>query len=580
MTTLVLTTEEFAAVALAGTMAGETATVRGRTYAVRECDEAAGAALGRDTATGEDVRLVRRNGEAPAEKPSRERKLRSHLRAPAPTSEQVERGVERVLIEVDLNKIRPNPANPRSTPSDESLAELAQSIREVGLVQPLVVAPEGEGYILLAGERRWRAARLAGLEAVPCVIRQVADEGEAQALMLVENLQRADLNAIEEARGFRRLADLGWKQARIGATVGRSQPAVANALRLLELPEAVQALIEAGTLTAAHGRALARFAEFPEVCARMAELTARHGYSSKELEGQKVPWSYDLKNRGLIEEFGWQPAFDPEACARACPYGAYRVDGSRKLCLRPDHYRELEAAAHAEQRAAVLERMAEEEPEMLARLGEREEAGALGGAALAERLELPVVTWERKGADWQRLDEERLPPGCEATCPDRRPAILEGAVILACMRPTHWGELAQAEATRIQAERDQAAATAEQAVWQALWGDPEGVQWLSPRILAPLVREVCVQIPLGIVRQVIEEQGLALKAEQFQGYQDTPEAGLDALAALNGPRLLEFALGLILREERLQAMQWHRRASVTRWLLGERGESDDRDETS
>ena len=162
--------------------------------------------------------------------------------------------------EVEVDRIERNPRQPRQRMSSEELRELADSIREHGLLQPLVVArlaTEGEErYQLIAGERRLEAARLAGLDRVPVVIREVTPE-ETLELALVENLQRADLNPLEAAAAYQRLMDeFGLTQEQVAAKVGKSRPAVANALRLLGLPEDVKAALARGEVSEGHARAL------------------------------------------------------------------------------------------------------------------------------------------------------------------------------------------------------------------------------------------------------------------------------------------------------------------------------------
>lgn len=161
---------------------------------------------------------------------------------------------------VAINAIRANPDQPRRVFEPEALAELAASIREQGLLQPVLVRPvSGVGGIsheIVAGERRWRAAKLAGLTEIPVIVREVDDE-QGLALALVENLQRENLNPMEEASGYHLLATrFGLSQETLARTVGKSRPAVANALRLLQLPEPVQADLSEGKLTAGHARAL------------------------------------------------------------------------------------------------------------------------------------------------------------------------------------------------------------------------------------------------------------------------------------------------------------------------------------
>lgn len=152
-----------------------------------------------------------------------------------------------------------NPHNPRRRFNEEELAELAQSIREHGIVQPVVVRPSpsvAEHYEIVAGERRWRAAQKAGLANIPVLIRDVDDKA-ALELAIIENVQRADLNAMEEARGYQQLMDEhGYTQADLGQVIGKSRSHVANTLRLLKLPEAVGEMVTNGELSAGHARAL------------------------------------------------------------------------------------------------------------------------------------------------------------------------------------------------------------------------------------------------------------------------------------------------------------------------------------
>lgn len=157
---------------------------------------------------------------------------------------------------VAVGDIVPNPEQPRRTFDDESLAALADSIRRHGLLQPLVVRRVGLGYEIVAGERRLRAARRAGLATVPVVVRET-DSDERLELALIENVQREDLNPLEEAEAYRQLIDgHGFTQEEVAERVGKSRPAITNALRLLGLPEAVKAQLESGEISAGHARAV------------------------------------------------------------------------------------------------------------------------------------------------------------------------------------------------------------------------------------------------------------------------------------------------------------------------------------
>lgn len=187
-------------------------------------------------------------------------------------------------LEVDVGRIVPNRYQPRQTFDDSSISELAESIGRKGVLQPLIVTPRAEGdYMLVSGERRLRAAREAGLAAVPVLVRDVGDR-ELLEIALIENLQREDLDAIEEAVGYQQLmGEFGLTQAEVGQQVGRSRPAVTNALRLLELPDAVQSMIRDGALSAGHGRALLGLKD-PRRITPMARKAAKGGYSVRQVE--------------------------------------------------------------------------------------------------------------------------------------------------------------------------------------------------------------------------------------------------------------------------------------------------------
>ncbi len=161
------------------------------------------------------------------------------------------------LTELRLSEIEPNRAQPRKEFDEAALQELADSIAEHGLLQPITVRPYGDlGYQIVAGERRWRASRLAGLETVPVIIKELTDL-ECAEIALIENLQREDLNPVEEAKGYRHLIDnYELTQEQVSQTVGKSRPVVANALRLLALDDEILALLSAGDISVGHARAM------------------------------------------------------------------------------------------------------------------------------------------------------------------------------------------------------------------------------------------------------------------------------------------------------------------------------------
>ena len=205
------------------------------------------------------------------------------------------RGLDSLLPEVDMmtsgggqeiaiGDIDPNPDQPRRAFSEESIAQLAQSIREQGLLQPILVVPMNGGrYRIVAGERRWRAARMAGLDRVPCIIREM-DVPTQMEIALVENLQREDLNPIEAAQGIQTLMrQCGYTQEAVAARLCKSRPAVANLLRLLTLPEDIITMVRQGTLSAGHARVLAGL-ESDEMKMTLARQTITNEWSVRQLE--------------------------------------------------------------------------------------------------------------------------------------------------------------------------------------------------------------------------------------------------------------------------------------------------------
>ena len=181
-----------------------------------------------------------------------------------------------------IGQIDPNRDQPRRSFDEEGLKELAASIEAVGVLQPIIVAPSGERFTIIAGERRYRASRLAGLDEIPAIVRDWDSQKRLEAA-LIENLQRDDLNPVEEAMGVRQLMDeAGLTQEKAAERLGKSRPAVANLLRLLTLPDSVKQLLAEGKLSAGHARALVTVEPRRQV--QLANLTVQQGWSVRQLE--------------------------------------------------------------------------------------------------------------------------------------------------------------------------------------------------------------------------------------------------------------------------------------------------------
>jgi ParB family chromosome partitioning protein len=187
------------------------------------------------------------------------------------------------MVDLDIGQVRPNPRQPRQAFDDDAIHRLADSVRADGIVQPIIVRDAGDGYEIVAGERRWRAARIAGLRTIPSIVRPV-DERDQLILALAENVAREDLNPVEQARAYAVLSDeLDLSQTEIARRVGKSRPAVANTMRLLELPDEVLDLVSSGTLSEGHGRALLQAGGQDERVA-LARTAVSRGWSVRECE--------------------------------------------------------------------------------------------------------------------------------------------------------------------------------------------------------------------------------------------------------------------------------------------------------
>jgi ParB family transcriptional regulator, chromosome partitioning protein len=204
-------------------------------------------------------------------------------------------------LEVPIDRIRPNPHQPRKLFDEAALTELTDSIRISGVIQPIIVRRAGDGYELVAGERRWRAAKRAGLATIPAVVREVTNAGSLE-LALVENLLREDLNPIEAAEGYRQLlADFGWTQEQLGQRIGKDRSSIANALRLLRLPEPIQDDLRSGRLTMGHALSILSLTS-SEAQMKLRDEILAHSWSVRATEADaktRRPGNAKLRRRSV-----------------------------------------------------------------------------------------------------------------------------------------------------------------------------------------------------------------------------------------------------------------------------------------
>lgn len=202
------------------------------------------------------------------------------------------------LEEVPIDYIKPNPRQPRQHIEEDSIQEMARSVRAYGVLQPVIVRPVGTEYELIAGERRWRAAQLAGLEKVPAIIRGTT-ETDSLEMALIENIHRVELTGIEEALAYQQLLeDFAITHEELSSKMGKSRASITNSLRLLQLPEKIQVDVLEGKITAGHARALLMLQDMPEKQAKLHEKIVEKGLSVRQVEEQAAKICDGLDGRG------------------------------------------------------------------------------------------------------------------------------------------------------------------------------------------------------------------------------------------------------------------------------------------
>ncbi len=471
------------------------------------------------------------------------------------------------LTHIRLDHIAGSSLNPRKGFDADALAELAASIKEHGVLQPIVVRPaslnaeltprgQKPTYEIVAGERRWRASQLAGLVTVPAVIREDLDDTAALQLALIENLQRSDLDPLEEAAGYKDLSErLGMKQKEIGVAVGRSRAAVANRLRLLELPDDVQTLLRSGQLSPAHGIALARWTGFPKVASKVAAMAVAKKWTAHELE-KGLPSAYTLKEAKLVAEWSYYKKPDDE-CQKC---DAYVKDSYSHYCLRPKCKEDREKAA----------KTAEEQTKTgnAAKL-EAAKGKALGDVPVEDLPELKFMHYDT----YQRIDAaQRAPAGCKGDCPKRARALESNQTVTTiCTDPACWKKL-KAQQTKeknapARARHKDLLSNIELQV-DALWSDDSRVALLFAKLAtdgnlyADTVKRLIARYDLPD-----DEYTKAALAD----YAKAPTKLEAALAILTPVQIHRFAVEVILREELhgyyAQDRTWQG-TPITDWFLG------------
>jgi ParB/RepB/Spo0J family partition protein len=336
-------------------------------------------------------------------------------------------------MEVPIGWITPNPANPRKHFDQTALEELAESIKQVGILEPLVVVwaekptPEGEHmkFRLVAGERRWRAAQLAGLEKVPIVKKDLTPKQELE-VMLIENLQRADLDPLEEAQAYANALAQGYTQTELAEKLGISQSQVANRIRLLKLPAEVQDLISRKIISSGHGLALVKVAHVPELTKEIVSHIAEDGVPVSQA-GELVDYYIACDGKPLFTGVFDEPEFNTqEICIKTkCKmrvHGKHRFSSTEHpYCLDPECWERHQDEATKKKLAEKLQEAANE-----------------NGLDISELLILDDLPWG--SYEVFRIYTSIKIEDCHDDCEHLKDAIKRGEAVKACLKPECWKE--------------------------------------------------------------------------------------------------------------------------------------------
>lgn len=446
-----------------------------------------------------------------------------------------------VSVLVPLSRIDSSPLNPRKRFDVDDLQALAASLADDGLLQPIIVKPAGDRYVIVAGERRWRAAQQLEWANIAAIVRPDVDDATHLRLALLENLARTDLDPLEEADGYRQLQDMGMTQQAIAAAVHRSQPAIANAIRLLSAPEEVRARVARGEITPSHVLALLRFSsEFPQVLVKIAEIAAQRHTPTKVLEGGLDVMGYEFTSALVADKLVVdvvRAEFDRDVCQQ-CPFGAYASTRYGGYCLKPDHFRQLQKEARATRKTEVDQAL--------------EAASTDGNKA----LKLNSLQY----GQYERLDHSGTPKGCSPKCECRATALDHANhPVQICLKPQHFRQLRQEQQKREQEKREARAKGLSDKCGATL----TAVADVASHELALVVAACC--------EDCNPQQFQQLLAKHAPGFEIDAKRELDDLATLQPLQLLKIAVEAVLGTDisRLNRGWGDNRAQYAGWYAGE-----------
>lgn len=369
----------------------------------------------------------------------------------------------------------PSPFQPRENFDEAELEELAGSIKAYGVQQPVLVRPlepdngKKPRFELVAGERRWRASQRAGKKTIPAIVRDLPDLAAAE-IAVIENVQRANLSIIEEARGYKRLAiEFRLKEERIAKKVGKSVAAIKEMLRLLALPESVQNLLAKRQLSAAHGHELLRLAPHPKICENVALRCVSDKITAVSLAGNLLPNANELKRSGLITELGFATKFDWRSQCKTCPHKAFVPSGYASFCLRPDEWKRKQDGAIEMQKQEAARVM--------------EEARVQNDTTVEVEKLAP--------GSFRRLLHVQLPAGCSESCACRSETcdpFNPTKRIPVCLNPDRFEELRDTERRAHEEARKRRYTQEWNEAVKRLKSDETGASWTAALLVWPILR--------------------------------------------------------------------------------------------
>jgi ParB/RepB/Spo0J family partition protein len=512
-----------------------------------------------------------------------------------------------VLLPVDA--IAPCPYQPRLLFDPAEMADLAESVKQHGVQQPILVrpskpdakAPEKDGsksngkpavplpYELVAGERRLRASKDAGRKHIPAIVRELDDRTAAE-IALTENVQRSNLSVIEEARGYRQLMlKFRMSEGRIAKKVGKSVATIRETMKLLALPEPLQQLLATRKLTASHGHALLPLAAHERVCLSVAQHAVTTNVTASSLSQNPLPNARELANKKLVQELDWRSKFDWRTECESCPLKAFVKSGYASYCLIPSEWGKKQLAA--------VERMKGEEAQAMQRVKD----------VVAEQQESGQVDVTRlPSGSYRDLTRVELPAGCCEACPCRKqvPDPQDGTkTVPVCLDPERFKKLREDERKAHEEKRrrhytllwSQAVAVVQSEV------EAEGLKKMPVLLAALVLRSELHRYGAGgeveqLPRLVARELGIALPWDELLGART--EADLlavlqSALAAEDGTdgeretlstgqvlyapdpyRLMLFASALLLASEAQHAVRWAESTPRLDFVLGPQAQGE------